>query len=406
VEKSVWFISKYASPPYSSGGQRGVSLAKAFVNQGHKTTVISSSANHFAVFSEPDWKKIENGFSQASFDGVTMLVHRTFAYTKTASLSRALSWIHFEWGLLRLPTKHIPAPTHIIASSLSLLSVVNAYRLARKFRAKLVFEVRDIWPLTLELELGLSRQNPLIRFLSWVEKFGYKNADVIVGTMPNLVEHVRKVSGPQPRVEIVPLGVDEDLALLLPKFVAPPEAPGKIVVGYAGSMGRTNSVDSLLDAAKALGPNKGITFEFWGGGDLLDTYRREFSDQPHIIFHGRLQRSELFSEVMRAHVLFFATDKSELWNYGQSLNKLVEYMLIGRPIVATYSGFASMIDEAQCGTFVPVDDRAGLITALLHYRDMSHSEREELGLRGRTWVTENRSYATLANHYLHILDSA
>ena len=403
MKKSIWFISKYASPPHSSGGQRGFSLAKAFVDQGHVATVIASSANHFGVFSAEDWTRIENHFSAGFFDGVPVFIHRSLSYKRTASLRRVLSWIHFEWGLLFLPHKRIPIPTHIIVSSLSLLSVLNAHRLARRFRAKLVFEVRDIWPLTLEIELGLSQKNLIIRFLAWVEKFGYLKSDLVVGTMPNLVEHVRKISGPVAPVETIPLGVDEDLAALVPRFTAPGRVPGQLTVGYSGSIGRTNSVDSLLDAAKVIGPDRGLNFEFWGDGDLLEEFRQDFSDQPHIIFHGQKTREVLLSEVTRAHVLFFATDVSELWRYGQSLNKLIEYMLIGRPIVAAYSGFASMINEAQCGTFVPAGNVPALASALLHYTKISDSEREKIGRRARTWIIQNRSYATLAKKYLRVL---
>jgi glycosyltransferase involved in cell wall biosynthesis len=83
----------------------------------------------------------------------------------------------------------------------------------------------------------------------------------------------------------------------------------------------------------------------------------------------------------------------------------VEYMLVGRPVIAVYSGFPSMINEAKCGTFVPVGDSSALVAAILHYRDISGPEREEIGLRGRAWVQENRSYDRLADRYLSILEA-
>jgi hypothetical protein len=119
MKKSIWFISKYASPPHSSGGQRGFSLAKAFVEQGNVATVIASSANHFGVFSAEDWTRIGNHFSEGFFDGVPVFVHRSLSYKRTASLRRVLSWIHFEWGLLFLPHKRIPTPTHWAAAGFS-----------------------------------------------------------------------------------------------------------------------------------------------------------------------------------------------------------------------------------------------------------------------------------------------
>jgi glycosyltransferase involved in cell wall biosynthesis len=80
-------------------------------------------------------------------------------------------------------------------------------------------------------------------------------------------------------------------------------------------------------------------------------------------------------------------------------------MLVGRPIIAVYSGFPSMISESECGSFVPVGDPSALVETILHYRDMSGPEREKMGLRGRAWIHENRSYDQLARKYLDIFDT-
>jgi glycosyltransferase involved in cell wall biosynthesis len=244
-----------------------------------------------------------------------------------------------------------------------------------------------------------------MRVLGWIERFGYTRADVVVGTMPNLVEHVMDEVGEGASVATVPLGIDDDLAELTQRYEPAPKSGENILIGYSGSIGRSNSVEALLSAAKQLGPDQGIEFEFWGGGDLLEDFREQYSGQPHIQFHGHTPRQVLFSELARTHMLVLATNGSSRWKYGQSLNKLVEYMLVGRPIIAVYSGFPSMINESECGIFVPVEDLSALVEAILHYRDMSGPEREEIGLRGRAWIQRNRSYDRLARKYLDIFDT-
>ena len=71
-----------------------------------------------------------------------------------------------------------------------------------------IFEIRDIWPLTLTEEGGFSKFNPLIFGLGFIEKLGYKYSDIIVGTMPNLEEHVAEVIGYKRKVSCVPMGLD------------------------------------------------------------------------------------------------------------------------------------------------------------------------------------------------------
>ena len=105
----------------------------------------------------------------------------------------------------------------------------------------------------------------------------------------------------------------------------------------------------------------------------------------------------------RCDLLYLSVHDSTVWDYGLSLNKLIDYMLAAKPIVASYSGFPSMIDEAECGSFVPAGDAAALRDEILRFRRMDAATRESMGERGRVWLLENRGYEVLARDYLEIL---
>ena len=62
-----------------------------------------------------------------------------------------------------------------------------------RYSSKLVFEVRDIWPMVLVENGGFSKFNPFVIGLQVIEWLGYKFSDEIVGTMPRLDIHVEKV---------------------------------------------------------------------------------------------------------------------------------------------------------------------------------------------------------------------
>ena len=53
----------------------------------------------------------------------------------------------------------------------------------------------------------MSPRHPAVKFLAWVERLGYLRADLIVGTMPNLREHVVEVSGSDKPVAQDPQGL-------------------------------------------------------------------------------------------------------------------------------------------------------------------------------------------------------
>ncbi|SPP31955.1 hypothetical protein ARAF_1623 [Arsenophonus endosymbiont of Aleurodicus floccissimus] len=81
----------------------------------------------------------------------------------------------------------------IIVSSLSLLTIINGLFLKKKYKCKLIFEIRDIWPLTIVEEEKFSKYNPFVQFLSLIEYIGYRYLDAIVGMMPNLIENVDNI---------------------------------------------------------------------------------------------------------------------------------------------------------------------------------------------------------------------
>src|SRR5690606_15081156 len=88
-------------------------------------------------------------FMVENVDGLALCWVRTFKYNSAKSFKRILSWLHFEWRLLRLPKQQFPKPDTIIVSSLSLLTIINGLILKKRYRCRLIFEIRDIWPLTI-----------------------------------------------------------------------------------------------------------------------------------------------------------------------------------------------------------------------------------------------------------------
>jgi glycosyltransferase involved in cell wall biosynthesis len=83
------------------------------------------------------------------------------------------------------------------------------------------------------------------------------------------------------------------------------------------------------------------------------------------------------------------------------MNKVVEYMLAAKPIIATYSGYPSMINEADCGAFVSTKNSDELKKIFIDYANLSKKRLEQIGNNGRKWIFENRTYSKLAIEYLN-----
>jgi glycosyltransferase involved in cell wall biosynthesis len=400
--RTIWYVSKYVAPPQGeSVGGRGYEIMRELAAQGHRSVIVTSDANHLTHVPE-----MTGPVLRQERDGLEMVWLRTFKAPKSRSWRRFVSWLHFEWRLLRLDTSRLPAPDAIIVSSLSLLTVLNGLRLRRRYRARLVFEVRDIWPLSLVEEGGVGPGHPVVRALGLVERLGYRRSDAIVGTMPGLGKHVREVLGEDREVHCVPMGyasrtVSIDLEVPARGEVSTSEA--RLVVGFAGTINSTSALEVLFDAVRLLRDEPGLEFRIIGDGPLLPRLREEYADLDNVVFTGRVSKHEVVAELWKCDLLYLSTNPSKIWEYGQSRNKVIDYMMSGRPVLASYSGYPSMIDEADSGTFVPAGDAAAVADEVRRYAAMDPAERDAMGRRGRTWLLEHRSFERLASDYLEIL---
>lgn len=401
---TIWCISKYNAPSHYGVGARLYYLARQFSRLGQKVVLISSDANHLAAY-----PRTEKRYNYEKVDGLTHLWIKTLKYERSASLKRFLSWFDFEWKLFRMNRSQLPPPDVVITSSVSLLTVIYGLYLRRVYGSKVVFEIRDIYPLTLTEELGVRRWHPLALLLGLIEKIGYRRADLIVGTMPNLREHVQERIRREREVFYSPLGINEqwfgaeetekweEVDTLFPA--------DKFVIGYAGSMGISNALDPFIEVIRELVGDETLHFILVGGGDLKEQYRRELSGCSNVTIGPLLEQRAIPHFLRKCDLLYLAVHDSRVWRFGQSMNKLIDYMMAAKPVVASYSGYQSMLDEAGAGVFVPTGDRNAIIEAINHYRAMDPQEREAVGDKGRKWVLDNHSYAKLGFQYLERIRS-
>ena len=169
------------------------------------------------------------------------------------------------------------------------------------------------------------------------------------------------------------------------------------------TIGITNALDSFFEAAGSMRDDPAVRFLVVGDGSLLPEHKRRFSHLPNVTFAPKMPKQAVQSVLAACDLLYLSVHKSKVWEYGQSLNKVIDYMLAGKPVVACYTGFPSMIDEAGCGTYVPAGDVPALIHQFRRFAAMSPPERSEIGERGRQWILEHRNYRSLARDYLPIL---
>ena len=257
-----------------------------------------------------------------------------------------------------------------------------------------LFDHHDLCP-----ELYLSRfENPrpaVHKALRWLERQTFRAADVVVATNLSYRRIAMERGGvPAGRVFVVRNGPD------LAKFrTGPPDAelvrPGRVLVGYLGNMNPQDGVDVLLRAARHIKEVCGrsdVHFVFVGGGDAhpgLVRLCEEWRLADIARFTGRLPDREMLA-TLNACDLCVQPDPSSPLNDVSTMNKIMEYMALEKPVVAfdleetRYSGG----DAALYAEPNRVED---LAEKILHLADRP-ALRKELGERGRRRVEEFLSW--------------
>jgi glycosyltransferase involved in cell wall biosynthesis len=400
--KTIFIVNQYASTPSTGMGGRHYYLAKELAKQGHTVYLIAASYTH--LLREPPTTKDEYKIEDvAGFKFVWVKVPK---YVDAHDKKRVLNWFRFAWKLLKLPKVIVDKPDAILVSSPSLIPFLGAQRLAKKFNAKLAFEVRDIWPLTLVELGGYSPSHPFIRLMQWVEDKAYRDSDVVLSNLPNAVEHMVQRGMDESKFTWIPNGFDlgeisqtqpiaEGVINSLPK--------DKFIVGYTGTLGVANALDTLIEAAEILKEQTDIAFVLVGGGKDKPDLMEKAKHLNNVFFIEPIKKTQIQTMLKQFDVCFIGFRNVPIYRFGIAPNKLPEYMMSAKPIVHSYSGSFDSVIKAGAGISVPSENSQAIAEAILKLKGMSPKERAQLGQNGRNHAIQNHDYAKLAKKLAKVL---
>ncbi len=398
IPKSIWLICKYASPEKYFFGTRHFSLGEEWVKNGHDVTIFTSNSSHLT----DKLPQFRGSRLEEKISGISTIWLNIFKFSKSTSKARVVSWLHFEWKVLNTSKKHLKRPDVIIVSSLSILSIISGFFLSRYYKARFILEIRDIWPLSAMLLGKYNSNHPFIWLLGKLEMFGYRSADVIVGTMPNLIEHVSKVEPRFKSCVCIPQGIKKqqlDITEHLDKdYISKTFSLNTFKVVYAGTLNLNNPIEVLLQAVANLPEEELIEVYILGSGSMLNWYKEKYSFCDRIKFCEPIPKKYVKSFLQNIDICFDSVD-SELGRFGLSRNKWIDYMNAGKPIICSFSGFQSMINEANCGSFVPFGNVDLLSAEILKFKKMDEVNRVSMGVRAKNFLRTKRTFQKLALDY-------
>ena len=319
-------------------------------------------------------------------------------YNSSKSLGRVFSMFIFLYRLFFLNVKKRDNPDVIIVSSTSPLPIWKAYFWAKRFNSKLIFEVRDIWPLSITELGGFKKTNPFVVLLQITENFAYKVSDYVVSVLPNAFEHMKNHGLDLPRFKYIPNGIKIETLIKIDK-----DNKDVFKIGYAGTLGIANALKYLIYAAHLI-EESNIEIHLLGNGPEKKALMKLVKDKniSNVYFHNAIPKNKVGIFLAKMDVLFIGWHFSKIYRFGISANKLFDYLASAKPIIHSVDAGNDPVFEARAGISVKPENSKEIADAILNLYKMPESKRNELGQNGRVFVEKYHSYEQLAKKYEYL----
>lgn len=332
-------------------------FADTFQKLGDEVTVITSSANKAnASASGKDCSPRKE----------RILYAPTIRMKKKSTLLRLLNNVSFSLTSLFAAIGAGKADVVITTSPPPLISITG-WLIAKCKRAKLVYDVRDIWP-DVALEMGSFAEGSLFcRIFRRIARFMYKHADIVTTVSPGKVQKIQKyvagISGKKAGAEHVGKvlqvgnGFDESVALCAddPTVTEQYELDKVPTCVYIGNIGLAQGLEKLLDVAKQT-KHREIRFLLFGMGAEKEKLEKLAADNglTNVRFCGILEHSKVFSVLRHAKLSFISLKSSSMTDSVPT--KIYEALGIGCPILLVAEGDSCrIVEESQLGVCVSPD---------------------------------------------------
>ncbi len=412
----ILLINHYAGSPELGMEFRPYYLAREWVRQGHRVQILAASYSHVrarqpAVGDQP---KNEN------IDGIEYRWYPTRPYQ-----GNGLGRVRNIWEFLKQVWNDTDRvirdmqPDVVIASSTYPMDIWVARRMARRCKARLVFEVHDLWPLSpIELS-GMSPKHPFARLCFKAESDAYRDADTVISMLPVVHTYMASRGLDLDKLAIVPNGISPDdwadkpypIGGDLAGTLATARAVGETVVGYAGSMGEPNALDTLLDAAALLrsDPVGGkLRFVLVGDGHLRAHLEERVRKErlTNVTMLAPIPKLQVPAMLAQVDIAYIGWQRVPIYRFGIAPNKLMDYMMAGRAVLHSVEAGNDPVAEAGCGVTVAPQDPRAVADGLLKMMRLAPAARAVMGQRGRAFVMARHTYPVLAKRFLDALESA
>ena len=362
----ILFLTDNFPPESNAPANRTFEHARQWVASGHRVTIITCAPNF------PDGQLFEGyknrWFQTEQMGGITVIRVWSFMTRNAGFVLRLLDFFSFMvsgfLGGLRVRDADI-----IIGTSPQFFTVCAAYCLAKVKQRPFVFEMRDIWPESLQA-VGMSNAGLSVRLAAPVADYLYRRADHLIVVTHSFKAYLqdRGISGE--RVTVIPNGVDPDMFFPIPADISLQQElqlEDKFVVGYLGTHGLAHGLESVVKAARLAGQTDDLTavhFITVGAGAQFDRIKEIASDLDNFTMIGQVSRADILRYWSLLDASLIHLKASPLFE-SVIPSKMFEAMAMGVPLLHGVGGeSADIVRTSRSGVCFAAEQPEALLSAI------------------------------------------
>lgn len=363
-------------------------LAEQLTTLGHQTTAVTAFPHYDT---NRIWEAYRGRLVQRDRRD-SIQIYRLYLYVprqKERMLGRVLNYVSFNF-LSTIVGSLSGRHDVILAASPPLTIGLSAYIISRLRRIPYVYNVQDIYP-DVAIRLGVLTDPRAIAFFKGLERFVYDRASAVSVISEASGRNLLSKGVPPGKLHVIPNFVDPDFVRPLPRqnlFSRQHGLDDSWVVLFAGNVGLSQGLESVLETARLVSDEPGILFLIVGNGAAKRGLVKQAEEmglnnvrflpfQPHELVPQLYAASDLCLVPLRRGI---AQDSFP--------SKTYTIMAAGKPVVAAVdrqSDTWQLVQEAGCGLCIEPEAPDQMAKAILDlYGDRGPGE--EMGRRGRQHV--------------------
>ena len=243
---------------------------------------------------------------------------------------------------------------YIITTSPPPLISFTGFFLAKIKKAKLIYDVRDIWPdVAIEMN-SFDNGSIYYKIFKFIANFMYKHSDYITTVTPGKVEKIRSYVEDKEKVKYIPNGFDDNFINfkvdneLIKKY----DLDKKFTIVYIGNVGLAQNLDALVDLANKNKEKGKMQFLIFGDGAYKEKIqnRIEKNKLNNIKVLGKIQYEKVYTILKYSKISFVSLKNS---NMTDSIpTKIYDSLGAGCPILLLAKGDScKIIEETSFGEY-------------------------------------------------------